>query len=182
MCYNGVAEVNRYNIANNSNCIQHHNEAIDDSEEKAREFSKLLNLDIETTGCLHYEIFYNTYICLYAHGEPIKWDVKRNTVFNQYTTECFNDSLLTTLCDVGSSECFSPNKICTFERDIYGNPVHCSDTQHLRYCASHECPNAFKCRGSYCIPNHMVCDMILDCPDGEDEHDCDEVATMGMFR
>ena len=119
---------------------------------------------------------------MFAHGKPIEWEVERKTVFNQYTTECSNDRLLTTLCDFGSSECYSPNKICTFERDIYGNPVHCSDTQHLRYCASHECPNAFKCQGSYCIASHMVCDKILDCPDGDDEHDCDNVATKGMFR
>ena len=166
----------------NSNCTQSHNDGVDDTQKKTKEFSRLLTLDIEITGCLHYEIYLETYICLYAHRKPISWNPKRTTVFNQFITQCSNDSLQTTLCNYGSSECYSPHKICTFERDIYGNPVHCSDTEHLRYCASHQCPNAFKCHGSYCIPSHMVCDLIVDCPDGEDEYNCDSLITQGMFR
>ena len=165
----------------NLDCTQFHSAGVYDSQRKNEEFSGLLNLDIETTGCLKYEIYHDTYICLFAHIKPISWNPERITVFNQYTTQCSNDSLLTTLCDYGSSECYPPNKICMFERDIYGNPVHCSDTEHLRYCTFHECPNAFKCHGSYCIPSHMVCDMIVDCPDGEDEYECDSLLIEGMF-
>ena len=28
----------------------------------------------------------------------------------------------------------------------------------------------------------MVCDTILDCPDGEDEAGCDELVVRGMFQ
>ena len=30
----------------------------------------------------------------------------------------------------------------------------------------------YKCRESYCIPLHMVCDDVPDCPEGEDEQGC----------
>ena len=30
----------------------------------------------------------------------------------------------------------------------------------------------YKCRHSYCIPLHMVCDDVEDCPDGGDEKGC----------
>ena len=173
--------LNHYSI-DGVDCFHAHNDIVDDVQAKYEEFSDLLNLDIETTGCLYYDIYDDTYICLFAHSNPISWNPERITLFNQYTTQCSNDSLLTTLCDYGSSECYSPNKHCMFERDMGGNPVHCSDTEHLQYCTLHECPNAFKCNGSYCIPNHMVCDAIVDCPDGEDEYDCDGLITQGIFR
>ena len=181
LCHNDIIILNHYSKANSANCSQFHNDAVDDAKIKNKKFSGLLNLSDEITGSLHYEIYRDTYISLFAHSKPTSWNPERITVFNQYTTNCSNYSLKT-LCDYGSSECYSPNKICMFERDIYGDPVHCSDTEHLRYCALHECANAFKCHGSYCIPIHMVCDMIVDCPDGEDENNCDILVTQGMFR
>ena len=87
------------------------------------------------------------------------------------------------LCKVGNQECFLQYKRCMFERDIYGSPVHCKSTEHLKFCALHECPDAFKCPDSYCIPVHMVCDNIDDCPNKEDEHGCSNVVdTHGMLR
>ena len=73
-----------------------------------------------------------------------------------------------------SKESFPHNKICTFERNIYGHALYCNKTGHLQYCESHQCPNMFKCRHSYCIHFHSVCDEIEDCPDGEDEIECNE--------
>ena len=40
---------------------------------------------------------------------------------------------------------------------------------------------SFKCLLSYCIPFHMVCDHIFDCPDMEDEHHCDTLSTSGLL-
>ena len=142
-------------------------------------------LHTENIEPLCLQLYTSDQICLDTFNTPITWDPRRVTQFNQYTTECSYDNasnLLTTLCDYGSPECFQPDRICSFERDIYGDPAHCTDTGHLRFCKSHECPDAFKCHGSYCIPVHMVCDMIADCPDDEDEHECDVMVTKGMLR
>ena len=65
--------------------------------------------------------------------------------------------------------CYLDYKRCAFERNIQGNPVHCRTTEHLQYCADHQCPDMFKCKASYCIAIHMVCDGVNDCPENEDE-------------
>ena len=86
------------------------------------------------------------------------------------------------LCTYYRSECFLRHKRCIFERDIFGEPVHCSDTEHLTYCEHYQCPAMFKCANSYCIPLHMICDGINDCPDSEDESFCGELITKGLLR
>ena len=130
------------------------------------------------SGCLPYRLNSTTFFCLYL--EQTLWNTTHVTKFNQYTTQCTRDAAL---CDYGSEECFSPDRFCMFERNIYGGPVHCSDTEHLRFCKSHQCPDSYKCNNSYCIPIHMVCDQVLDCPDGEDEEQCDDLTVgHGMFR
>ena len=153
-----------------------------DAEHEDANFSNIIALHLTELGCIQFIPDYQEPICLDVYNTQILWEPNRLTQFNQYPSQCHGESLLKPLCDYGSSECFSADRICTFERVIYGNPVHCSDTEHLRYCASHECPDAFKCDGSYCIPVHMVCDTILDCPDGDDEVGCDELSVRGMFR
>ena len=147
-------------------------------KQKEADFTIIIKLHLKEQGCLQFQ----PDVCLDVYNIPIKLEIQRVTQFNQYSSDCDSDSLIKPLCDYGNGECFSADRICTFERDIYGDPVHCSDTEHLRYCASHQCPDAFKCNGSYCIPVHMVCDTILDCPDGEDEAGCDELVARGMFR
>ena len=59
--------------------------------------------------------------------------------------------------------------------------MHCRDTEHLMYCEHHQCTDAYKCPGSYCIALHMVCDGVNDCPDKEDEHHCDSLETSGLL-
>ena len=86
------------------------------------------------------------------------------------------------LCTYYRTECFLRHKRCIFERDIFGEPVHCSDTEHLTYCGRYQCPAMFKCAYSYCIPLHMICDGINDCPDSEDESFCGELVANGVLR
>ena len=86
------------------------------------------------------------------------------------------------LCTYYRTECFLRHKRCIFERDIFGEPVHCSDTEHLTYCEHYQCPAMFKCANSYCIPLHMICDGINDCPDSEDESVCGELIANGILH
>ena len=62
-----------------------------------------------------------------------------------------------------------------------GEPLHCNNTEHLRHCAQHQCPAMFKCRGTYCIPLHMVCDDVADCQDEEDEIGCHQLECKGLL-
>ena len=84
------------------------------------------------------------------------------------------------LCNIFSNECFPNHMICVFIRSKEG-ALHCSNTEHLRYCAQHQCPSMFKCNQSYCIPTYMICDGIADCPDGEDELKCASLICNGNF-
>ena len=86
------------------------------------------------------------------------------------------------MCNNIQKTCFNIEKQCLFERDIYGNPVSCTNTEHLRNCHPFECPNHHKCTDSYCIPIHMVCDGIPDCPSAEDEAQCPLSSCPGLLR
>ena len=85
-------------------------------------------------------------------------------------------------CDDGLRNCYPMELRCTFQRDIYGDPLYCPNTEHLRYCYTHECPTMFKCRESFCIPIHMVCDLVGDCPALEDEKNCENMTCPGMLK
>ena len=86
------------------------------------------------------------------------------------------------LCNSFSNETYPNNKICLLTRDQYGVTEHCSNTEHLRYCADFRCPNHYKCFESYCIPLHLVCDEVEDCPTGQDEDHCGEIVCQGYFH
>ena len=85
-------------------------------------------------------------------------------------------------CNSFSNESYPNNEICLLTRDKYGVTEHCSNTEHLRYCVDFRCPNHYKCFASYCIPLHMVCDGIEDCPTGQDEDHCEGFACQGYFQ
>ena len=174
--------LNYYDDTGNTVCKDPNHKNVQAAKQKVSDFSMILSTRLMEAICLQFQLYTSDQICLATFHTPILWDPERVTQFNQYTTHCSNDKLLTTLCDYESFECFTPERICSFERDIYGDPVHCTDTGHLRFCKTHECPDAFKCHESYCIAVHMVCDGVPDCPDGEDEHGCDTLKTSGMFR
>ena len=73
------------------------------------------------------------------------------------------------LCAFGDTgSCYPNEKICVFERNIFGTPLYCSNTEHLEQCHDHQCPAQFKCK-TFCIPIYMLCDGVSDCPDEEDE-------------
>ena len=60
--------------------------------------------------------------------------------------------------------------------------MHCPRLEHLQHCDTYTCPHMFKCARSYCIDSHMVCDGIADCPDGEDEGNCNDFLCAGLLK
>ena len=86
------------------------------------------------------------------------------------------------LCNPFEQQCYPSSFICVFGRDIYGQPLHCSDTEHLRHCENHVCPGFFKCSKSFCIPVYAVCDEVEDCPHGEDESYCNQFQCQGGLK
>ena len=82
------------------------------------------------------------------------------------------------------TSCYPNEKICVFERDITGDTLYCKNTEHLQFCEKHKCPSMFSCYNTYCIPFHMVCDGVSDCPDSRDEASerCNNLSCPGMLR
>ena len=83
-----------------------------------------------------------------------------------------------------TSLCYPNSNICVFERTIFGDSKYCRNSEHLRYCIDHQCPSMFSCNLTYCIPFHMVCDGVVDCPDARDEehYHCATLSCPGMLK
>ena len=137
-----------------------------------------------SSDCLFVGIPDVSYRCIEIYGSKrLVIDVNH---YNQYDmkpaaehAECPTNY---SLCDFHLTECFQSDRICMFERTLYGDPAHCRGTNHLKYCKHHECPDTYKCQESYCIALHMVCDGVNDCPDSEDELFCDNLSTAGLLH
>ena len=77
-------------------------------------------------------------------------------------------------CYRGHSTCFPITRMCVYELDQYGVLKYCGNGAHLAGCDKMACPvpGMYRCRASYCIPQHQVCDGVVDCPDSQDELSC----------
>ena len=130
-------------------------------------------------GCVH-----QTYVCdgvvhcLVDDSDEVmcQYQLTRNHQKKRFLNDAFS------LCNSFSNETYPNNEICLLTRDQYGVTEHCSNTEHLRYCVDYRCPNHYKCLESYCIPIHLVCDGIEDCPIGQDEEHCDEFSCQGYYQ
>ena len=68
-----------------------------------------------------------------------------------------------------NTETFHPDIFCKYDPKLRNG---CFDNSHLAFCDNFICRDMFKCRNSFCIPFHTVCDGRIDCPYGEDEVGC----------
>ena len=112
--------------------------------------------------------------CLYTYSPNI-----RHLIAPQYE-DCRHNSKLS-YC-ISGLHCFKSNRLCVYERTLTGQPYHCNNTDHLRRCLDHVCPTFYKCPSSYCIPYHLICDEVIDCPNGEDEEGCPVRSCAGLFK
>ena len=76
-------------------------------------------------------------------------------------------------CYPGHSRCFALHSLCKYASDDNGHLRYCRNGAHLRDCTFFQCSGLFKRPLSYCVPLKMMCDNIIDCPNGEDEMNCD---------
>ncbi|XP_063960931.1 G-protein coupled receptor GRL101-like [Lytechinus pictus] len=76
-------------------------------------------------------------------------------------------------CDNG--KCVDLKTKCLYDVDRLGFIIGCRDVSHLQDCSDFVCPPyTFGCPLSYCIPLRMRCNGIKDCPNGQDELECDQ--------
>ncbi|XP_072034298.1 uncharacterized protein [Amphiura filiformis] len=75
------------------------------------------------------------------------------------------------------------NKSCQYDIDKYGFPIGCRDMTHLAGCEESKCSEtSMKCPDSYCINIQYRCDGKWDCPNGEDEQQCNDFTCHGFYR
>ena len=127
-------------------------------------------------------------ICLPIYVWYQKWTYMQYLSLTLSTIETRNFSICPdgwSKCGLtGTGSCYPNANICVFERTIFGDSKYCENTEHLRNCLDHKCPSMFSCNLTYCIPFHMVCDGVVDCPDARDEkhYHCATLSCPGMFK
>ena len=86
-------------------------------------------------------------------------------------------------CIHGHSHCFQMDKLCIFEFQ-YNTTIlkHCRNGAHLYNCTYFQCSENFKCQMSYCTPFKLICDGKWDCPEGDDESNCQSFSCPNLFK
>ena len=99
-------------------------------------------------NCLYVPLYHDTFLCLVILLPHMYFPI---TKFNQF--DKFNADVETELCSDGmhlcafdGMQCFLSYKRCVFERAVTGAPLHCDNTEHLKFCLEHDCPAMYKCR------------------------------------
>ncbi len=124
----------------------------------------------------HSDICYDK-ICSQYKGEDALRDQYIHFL-NKSSVGEYSRSLCTleevTLCTESSSECYLRDKVCIYETYQDQHIGSCQTGAHLQGCGNFECPGMFQCQNGsgYCVPYKQVCDSIVDCPSGQDEHEC----------
>ncbi|XP_072021058.1 uncharacterized protein [Amphiura filiformis] len=79
--------------------------------------------------------------------------------------------------------CVDPQYQCVYNKDRYGFMQGCRDATHLENCGDFSCDKGMiKCPDSYCIPLRYRCDGSIDCPNAQDEQQCDTFQCPNHYR
>ena len=100
------------------------------------------------------------------HGDDEVWLYKHGAVVINYTMP------LAIPCIPGHPKVYWYYEMCLLTWQEPGELAVCRNGAHLSDCVYHSCPEHYKCKYSYCIPLHAVCNGVRDCPDGNDEQNC----------
>ena len=85
-------------------------------------------------------------------------------------------------CLKGHPACYSIDRMCLYDHTQDGRLRYCRNGLHLLDCEYFQCTGSFKCRNSYCVPTHKVCNGVQDCPYGDDEVMCPVLACTNMLK
>ena len=113
-----------------------------------------------------------------SEDEPAYWNLMEN--INIAPSPCLDQGLIP--CLQGHVKCLRFDQLCVYDLDSHGQIKYCRDAAHLQGCSTESCTNTYKCRSSYCIPYHRVCDGQVDCPQRDDESSCSAYKCLGMLR
>ena len=100
------------------------------------------------------------------YGDDEIWPSQQNTFIINYTMP------LAIPCIPGHPKVYWYYEVCLLTWQEPGELAVCRNGAHLSDCVYYSCPEHYKCKYSYCIPLHAVCNGVRDCSDGEDERDC----------
>ena len=113
-----------------------------------------------------------------SEDEPVYWSLMENV--NIRPSPCLEKGLIP--CLQGHVKCLRFDQLCVYDLDGYSQIKYCRDGSHLQGCSMETCTNTYKCKSSYCIPYHRVCDGHVDCPQRDDEALCSAYKCAGMLR
>lgn len=85
-------------------------------------------------------------------------------------------------CLMFHSKCYPADLYCVYDLDTHGHLYPCRNGGHLHMCSDVSCQEKYKCPDSYCIPTHRVCDGVADCPNGQDEMNCENRTCPGLIK
>ena len=119
---------------------------------------------------------------------PIK-PVNYKMVYTSYNTcpESFPPSQLMIICSDWQHyshrekiQSIPLSHLCVYDNEC-DQVSFCRNGFHLLKCEYMCCRGQFKCRSSYCVQHHRVCNKVCDCPQCEDESFCRKISCPGML-
>ena len=135
MCGDQACILNVYVCDGYTDCV----DSDDDETVCARKDYQLINYDM-TCNPFYVRDYTVGESCFPIHTAANNVLLDLTTQYTQYHTEHNMPIQHLVPCTSSSDQVYQMSKTCMFERDIYGNPVHCSNTEHLQFCPDHVCP------------------------------------------